>query len=166
MDPPAPETLMRALEMLNYLGAIDDDGNLTPVSRCCLFKVVDARTKNATDAAVSKHACVAAVKSKRARITAAAAASVRGAHNDKAQRQQGRGGERRVVVVRCRKQHNCCCCSTSNTKPPPFATPAAVAAVPCWIYGEGGWLGTKNERVVGDVCQFFFIGCFSDVKTE
>ncbi|KXZ56762.1 hypothetical protein GPECTOR_1g687 [Gonium pectorale] len=31
MDPPAPETLMRALELLNYLGAIDDDGNLTPV---------------------------------------------------------------------------------------------------------------------------------------
>ena len=32
MDPPAPETLMRALELLNYLGAIDDEGNLTPVS--------------------------------------------------------------------------------------------------------------------------------------
>lgn len=29
MDPPAPETMMRALEMLNYLGAIDDDGQLT-----------------------------------------------------------------------------------------------------------------------------------------
>jgi pre-mRNA-splicing factor ATP-dependent RNA helicase DHX15/PRP43 len=29
MDPPAPETLMRALEQLNYLGALDDDGNLT-----------------------------------------------------------------------------------------------------------------------------------------
>ncbi|XP_065184926.1 putative pre-mRNA-splicing factor ATP-dependent RNA helicase PRP1 [Sycon ciliatum] len=29
MDPPAPETLMRALEMLNYLGALDDDGDLT-----------------------------------------------------------------------------------------------------------------------------------------
>ncbi|ORX52458.1 P-loop containing nucleoside triphosphate hydrolase protein [Hesseltinella vesiculosa] len=29
MDPPAPETLMRALEMLNYLGALDDDGELT-----------------------------------------------------------------------------------------------------------------------------------------
>jgi HrpA-like RNA helicase len=29
MDPPAPETLMRALEMLNYLGALDDDGNMT-----------------------------------------------------------------------------------------------------------------------------------------
>lgn len=26
MDPPAPETLMRALELLNYLGALDDDG--------------------------------------------------------------------------------------------------------------------------------------------
>ena len=29
MDPPAPETLMRALETLNYLGALDDEGNLT-----------------------------------------------------------------------------------------------------------------------------------------
>ncbi|VDK74500.1 unnamed protein product [Litomosoides sigmodontis] len=29
MDPPAPETLMRALEMLNYLAAIDDNGELT-----------------------------------------------------------------------------------------------------------------------------------------
>ena len=31
MDPPAPETLMRALELLNYLAALDDDGNLTEV---------------------------------------------------------------------------------------------------------------------------------------
>ncbi|KAI8823686.1 P-loop containing nucleoside triphosphate hydrolase protein [Fimicolochytrium jonesii] len=31
MDPPAPETLMRALELLNYLEALDDDGNLTPI---------------------------------------------------------------------------------------------------------------------------------------
>jgi HrpA-like RNA helicase len=29
MDPPAPETLMRALELLNYVGALDDDGELT-----------------------------------------------------------------------------------------------------------------------------------------
>jgi len=29
MDPPAPETLMRALETLNYLGALDDEGELT-----------------------------------------------------------------------------------------------------------------------------------------
>lgn len=29
MDPPAPETMMRALELLNYLGAIDDEGNMT-----------------------------------------------------------------------------------------------------------------------------------------
>jgi len=31
MDPPAPETLMRALELLNYLGALDDEGNLTHI---------------------------------------------------------------------------------------------------------------------------------------
>lgn len=29
MDPPAPETLMRALELLNYLAGIDDNGELT-----------------------------------------------------------------------------------------------------------------------------------------
>ena len=29
MDPPAPETLMRALELLNQLGALDDWGELT-----------------------------------------------------------------------------------------------------------------------------------------
>ncbi|KAF1335823.1 Pre-mrna-splicing factor atp-dependent RNA helicase prp43, partial [Globisporangium splendens] len=33
MDPPAPETLMRALEMLNYLGALDDEGELTPMGK-------------------------------------------------------------------------------------------------------------------------------------
>lgn len=40
MDPPAPETLMRALELLNYLGALDDDGNLTQVCalHCTLSK--------------------------------------------------------------------------------------------------------------------------------
>lgn len=27
MDPPAPETVMRALELLNYLGAFDDEGS-------------------------------------------------------------------------------------------------------------------------------------------
>lgn len=31
MDPPAPETVMRALELLNYLSAFDDEGNLTPL---------------------------------------------------------------------------------------------------------------------------------------
>ena len=31
MDPPAPETLMRALESLNSLGALDDEGELTDV---------------------------------------------------------------------------------------------------------------------------------------
>lgn len=31
MDPPAPETLMRALEQLNYIGALDDEGDLTTI---------------------------------------------------------------------------------------------------------------------------------------
>ncbi|KAI5070573.1 hypothetical protein GOP47_0014916 [Adiantum capillus-veneris] len=33
MDPPAPEALMRALELLNYQGALDDDGNLTNLGK-------------------------------------------------------------------------------------------------------------------------------------
>lgn len=33
MDPPAPETLMRALEELNYLACLDDDGNLTTLGQ-------------------------------------------------------------------------------------------------------------------------------------
>ncbi|DBB04578.1 TPA: hypothetical protein ACH3X1_012656 [Trebouxia sp. C0004] len=40
MDPPAPETLMRALELLNYLGALDDEGNMSKLFQrghihCC-----------------------------------------------------------------------------------------------------------------------------------
>jgi len=31
IDKPAPESLMRALELLNFLAAIDDDGNMTPL---------------------------------------------------------------------------------------------------------------------------------------
>ncbi|KAF8335362.1 uncharacterized protein EI90DRAFT_2913210 [Cantharellus anzutake] len=33
MDSPAPETIMRALELLNYLRALDDDGELTDLGR-------------------------------------------------------------------------------------------------------------------------------------
>lgn len=33
MDPPAPETMMRALEELNYLACLDDEGNLTTMGR-------------------------------------------------------------------------------------------------------------------------------------
>jgi pre-mRNA-splicing factor ATP-dependent RNA helicase DHX15/PRP43 len=31
MDPPAPETLMRALELLNYLGALNEECEVTEV---------------------------------------------------------------------------------------------------------------------------------------
>jgi pre-mRNA-splicing factor ATP-dependent RNA helicase DHX15/PRP43 len=33
MDPPTPETMMRALEVLNYLGALDDEGEITELGR-------------------------------------------------------------------------------------------------------------------------------------
>jgi pre-mRNA-splicing factor ATP-dependent RNA helicase DHX15/PRP43 len=33
VDAPAPETLMRALELLNYLGALDDAGDITALGR-------------------------------------------------------------------------------------------------------------------------------------
>jgi len=35
LDPPAPETLMRALEMLNYLGMLNDDGDITDTGDQC-----------------------------------------------------------------------------------------------------------------------------------
>lgn len=41
MDPPAPETLMRALEQLNYLGALDDEGELTDIGRAMTELPVD-----------------------------------------------------------------------------------------------------------------------------
>ena len=33
IDPPAPETLMRALELLNYLGALDGAGALNELGK-------------------------------------------------------------------------------------------------------------------------------------
>jgi pre-mRNA-splicing factor ATP-dependent RNA helicase DHX15/PRP43 len=33
MDPPAPETMMRALEELNYLACLNDEGDLTPLGK-------------------------------------------------------------------------------------------------------------------------------------
>lgn len=33
MDAPAPETIMRALELLNYLAALNDEGEMTELGR-------------------------------------------------------------------------------------------------------------------------------------
>ncbi len=49
MDPPAPETLMRALELLNYLGALDDEGSLTKVRVSCRGRPFVARPAMADD---------------------------------------------------------------------------------------------------------------------
>mmetsp|Transcript_1342 Transcript_1342/g.4649 ORF Transcript_1342/g.4649 Transcript_1342/m.4649 type:complete len:710 (+) Transcript_1342:121-2250(+) len=44
MDPPAPETLMRALELLNYVGALDDEGALTDTGRLMSEFPLDPQT--------------------------------------------------------------------------------------------------------------------------
>lgn len=41
IDPPAPETMMRALEELHYLRCIDDNGNLTELGRQCSLIPLD-----------------------------------------------------------------------------------------------------------------------------
>lgn len=41
IDPPAPETMMRALEELNYLGCLDNEGNLTQLGMQCSLIPLD-----------------------------------------------------------------------------------------------------------------------------
>jgi len=59
MDPPAPETLMRALEELNYLACLDDEGELTqlgtlaaefPLDPVCIGKLQTLIENYNTDA--------------------------------------------------------------------------------------------------------------------
>jgi pre-mRNA-splicing factor ATP-dependent RNA helicase DHX15/PRP43 len=47
LSPPAPETLMRALEQLHYLGALDDDGELTDVGQLMSAFPVDPQLAKA-----------------------------------------------------------------------------------------------------------------------
>lgn len=56
IDPPAPETMMRALEELNYLGCIDDDGHLTELGRMCSIFPLDP-VLAVTLVASSEHKC-------------------------------------------------------------------------------------------------------------
>lgn len=58
MDPPAPETLMRALEQLNYLGAIDDEGSLTDVGRKMSELPLDPVLAKVILSASMKYRCV------------------------------------------------------------------------------------------------------------
>jgi pre-mRNA-splicing factor ATP-dependent RNA helicase DHX15/PRP43 len=51
VDAPAPETLMRALELLNYLAALDDDGNLTPLGGIMAEFPLDPQVRHLTVAA-------------------------------------------------------------------------------------------------------------------
>ena len=58
MDPPAPETLMRALEQLNYIGALDDDGELTDIGRAMCELPVDPLHSKIILSASSTYNCV------------------------------------------------------------------------------------------------------------
>ena len=58
MDPPAPETLMRALEQLNYLGALDDDGNLTKVGELMSEFPLDPMLSKMMITSAQKYRCV------------------------------------------------------------------------------------------------------------
>jgi len=58
MDPPAPETLMRALEQLNYLGALDDEGELTDIGRTMTELPVDPLHSKIILSASSNYTCV------------------------------------------------------------------------------------------------------------
>jgi len=57
LDPPAPETLMRALELLNYHGALDDEGEMTDIG------YVHERTKHEP-----KRACERAANERAKRV--------------------------------------------------------------------------------------------------
>lgn len=58
MDPPAPETLMRALEQLNFLGALDDDGNLTPIGEQMSEFPLDPMLSKMVISAAQNYFCV------------------------------------------------------------------------------------------------------------
>jgi pre-mRNA-splicing factor ATP-dependent RNA helicase DHX15/PRP43 len=45
VDAPAPETLMRALELLHFLGAIDDGGDLTKLGHAMAEFPLDPQVK-------------------------------------------------------------------------------------------------------------------------
>lgn len=55
MDAPAPETLMRALELLNYLAALDDDGNLTALGSIMAEFPLDPQVGDYSDGGLVPH---------------------------------------------------------------------------------------------------------------
>jgi pre-mRNA-splicing factor ATP-dependent RNA helicase DHX15/PRP43 len=62
MDPPAPETLMRALELLNYLGALDEECDVTSIGKMMSEFPVDPQLSKALIVS-SKHFCSSEVLS-------------------------------------------------------------------------------------------------------
>ncbi|CAE8599003.1 unnamed protein product, partial [Polarella glacialis] len=60
MEPPSPESMMRALEMLHFLGAIDDEGDLTDAGKAMADFPVDPHLSKTIVAACSR-GCVSEV---------------------------------------------------------------------------------------------------------
>jgi pre-mRNA-splicing factor ATP-dependent RNA helicase DHX15/PRP43 len=56
VDAPAPETLMRALELLNYLVALDDEGNLTTLGEMMAEFPLDPQVR--VDVCLTSVACL------------------------------------------------------------------------------------------------------------
>jgi len=57
MEPPSPESMMRALEMLHFLGSIDDEGDLTEIGSSMADFPVDPHLSR-TIIAASKRGCI------------------------------------------------------------------------------------------------------------
>jgi len=121
---------MRALEMLNYLGAIDDDGNLTPVSPCPVAAAGAA-------AAVMGGGGGSAVYVPAIKGACSSPPCLRHSSN-KGQHWQGRGRQGRGR--HCRVRSSCCKTCAAAAGPPCLLAPAPVSAVPCccWNFVSGG----------------------------
>merc|ERR1719436_1131065 len=57
MEPPSPEAMMRALEMLHFLGAVDDECDLTDVGRHMAEFPIDPHLSRALIASAARGCC-------------------------------------------------------------------------------------------------------------
>lgn len=57
MEPPSPESMMRALEMLHFLGALDDEGDLTEIGNHMADFPVDPHLSRTIVAAAQRGCC-------------------------------------------------------------------------------------------------------------
>lgn len=61
MDPPSPESIMRALEMLSFLGALNDEGNLTGIGSLMSEFPIDPHLSRTVISACHRGCCEMAI---------------------------------------------------------------------------------------------------------